>query len=121
MKETSRERSRTVPSHFAGPAEPLRDFTTTWRVLPITGLAIVIGVVSAYVAVALLRLIGFFTNLFFYGRIRTDMVSPAGHHWGYLVVLVPVLGGLVVGLMARCGSARLSGPGISAAIVAILR
>lgn len=96
------------------------DFTTTWRVLPISGLAIVIGVVSAYVAVALLRLIGFFTNLFFYGRIGTSMVSPAGHHWGYFVVLVPVLGGLIVGLMARYGSDRIRGHGIPEAIEAIL-
>src|SRR6185312_8371375 len=47
----------------------LRDFSTTWRVLPISVLALVIGVVAAYVAVILLRLIGFFTNLFFYLRV----------------------------------------------------
>src|SRR5260370_42617280 len=94
MKETSRERSRTVPSHFAGPAEPLRDFTTTWRVLPITGLALVIGVVSAYVAVALLKLIGFFTTLFFYQRFSTDFASPAGHYLGWWVVVVPAIAGL---------------------------
>src|SRR6185437_4614073 len=59
---------RTSPSSTehptAAPASHLRDFTTTWRVLPISALAIVIGVVAAYVAVILLRLIGFCTNLF---------------------------------------------------------
>lgn len=120
MKETSRERSRTAPSHFAGPAEPLRDFTTTWRVLPITGLALVIGVVSAYVAVALLKLIGFFTNLFFYQRFSTDFVSPAGHHLGWWAVVVPVIGGIIVGLMARYGSEKIRGHGMPEAVEAIL-
>lgn len=79
------------------PRETLRDFTTTWRVLPISGLAIVIGVGAACVAVALLRLVGFFTNLFFYQRFSAQMVSPAGHHLGYAVVAVPVVGGIIVG------------------------
>jgi len=51
--------------------EELGDFTTTWRVLPISLLAIVIGVLCAYVALALLRLIGLFTNLFYFGRWST--------------------------------------------------
>ena len=100
--------------------ETLRDFTTTWRVLPISGLAIVIGVGAAYVAVALLRLIGFFTNLFFYQRISTQLVSPAGHHLGYAVIAVPVIGGIIVGLMARFGSDKIRGHGIPEALEAIL-
>lgn len=100
--------------------ESLGDFTTTSRVLSISAIAIVIGVVSAYVAVLLLRLIGLSTNLFFYGRMRSDIVSPAGHHLGYAVVLVPVVGGLVVGLIARFGSDRIRGHGIPEAIEAIL-
>ena len=107
--------NRAVP-----PIEALGDFTTTWRVLPLSALAIVIGIISAYVAVLLLRLIGFCTNLFFYGRLRTDLVSPAGHHLGYAVVLIPVIGGIVVGLMARFGSDRIRGHGIPEAIEAIL-
>jgi CIC family chloride channel protein len=104
----------------ASPLESLGDFTTTSRVLSISAIAIAVGVVSAYVAVLLLRLIGLSTNLFFYGRLRSDIVSPAGHHLGYAVVLVPVLGGLVVGLMARFGSDRIRGHGIPEAIEAIL-
>jgi chloride channel protein, CIC family len=106
--------------HTVTPVEELGDFTTTWRVLPISGIAIVIGVLSAYVALFLLRLIGLSTNLFFYGRWRTDLVSPAGHHLGYFVVLIPVIGGLIVGLMARFGSDRIRGHGIPEAIEAIL-
>ena len=98
--------------HPVPPVETLRDFTTTWRVLPISGLAVVIGVGSAYVAVGLQRLIGLFTNLFFHHRFSTQMVSPAGHHLGYWVVAVPVLGGIIVGLMARFGSDKIRGHGI---------
>jgi len=48
--------------------EVLGDFTTTTRLLPISALAICIGVLAAFVALALLRLIGLFTNLFYFGR-----------------------------------------------------
>ena len=98
----------------------LGDFTTTMRVLPIAGLAMVIGVIGAYVALGLLRLIGLFTNLFYYQRIGTAMVSPAGNHLGWWAVLVPVAGGLVIGLMARYGSERIRGHGIPEAIESIL-
>jgi H+/Cl- antiporter ClcA len=98
----------------------LGDFTTTARVIPIAGLAVAIGVVAAYVAAALLKLIGFFTNLFFFQRIGTALVSPAGHHLGPWVILVPVAGALIIGVMARYGSDRIRGHGIPEAIEAIL-
>ena len=98
----------------------LGDFTTTMRVLPIAGLAMVIGVIGAYVALGLLRLIGLFTNLFYYQRIGTAMVSPAGNHLGWWAVLVPVVGGIVIGFMARYGSERIRGHGIPEAIESIL-
>ena len=98
----------------------LGDFTTTMRVLPIAGLAMVIGVIGAYVALGLLRLIGLFTNLFYYQRIGTAMVSPAGNHLGWWAVLVPVVGGIVIGFMARYGSDKIRGHGIPEAIEAIL-
>ena len=79
-----------------------------------------IGVLCAYVALALLRLIGLFTNLFYFGRWNTEMVSPAGNHLGYWSVLVPVGGALIIGVMARFGSERIRGHGIPEAIEAIL-
>jgi H+/Cl- antiporter ClcA/CBS domain-containing protein len=101
------------------PAE-LGDFTTTRRVIPIALLAIVIGALSAFVARALLALIAFFTNVFFFFRPSTQDVSPAAHHLGPLVVLVPVAGALVIGLLARYGSEKIRGHGIPEAIEAIL-
>ncbi len=98
----------------------LGDFTTTWRVLLISAMATAIGALSAFVALALLRLIGLFTNLFFFQRWGTALVSPTRNHLGLFVILVPVIGGLIVGLMARYGSERIRGHGIPEAIEAIL-
>ena len=98
----------------------LGDFTTTPRVALIGAMAIGIGLICAYVARALLTLIGVFTNLFFYQRWSTALVSPAGHHLGAVVVAVPIVGALVIGVMARFGSERIRGHGIPEAIEAIL-
>ena len=103
-----------------GDPSPLGDFTTRPRVITISLMAIVIGIVSAYVALALLKLIGLFTNLFFFQRVSTALVSPAGNHLGPFEVLVPVIGALIIGLMARYGSERIRGHGIPEAIEAIL-
>jgi CIC family chloride channel protein len=100
--------------------EELGDFTTTSRVIPISCLAMLIGVACAFVALALLRLIGFFTNLFYFGRWSTSMVSPAGNHLGFYSVLIPIGGALIIGFMARYGSERIRGHGIPEAIEAIL-
>jgi chloride channel protein, CIC family len=100
--------------------EVLGDFTATIRLLPISGLAMVIGVLAAFVALALLRLIGLFTNLFYFGRWSTALVSPAGNHLGMFSVLVPVGGAVIIGVMARYGSERIRGHGIPEAIEAIL-
>ncbi|MHB8503408.1 MAG: chloride channel protein [Candidatus Acidiferrales bacterium] len=100
--------------------EQLGDFTTTLRVIPISALAIGIGVLCAFVALALLRLIGLFTNLFYFGRWNSSLVSPANNHLGFYSVLVPIGGALIIGFMARYGSERIRGHGIPEAIEAIL-
>lgn len=110
----------TTATHSRDIAEDLADFTTTPRLLMIAAFAIVIGVVSAYVALALLQLIGFFTNLFFFQRLSTVLVTPEAHTLGPWVILVPVAGALVIGVMARYGSERIRGHGIPEAIEAIL-
>jgi H+/Cl- antiporter ClcA/CBS domain-containing protein len=98
----------------------LGDFSASVRIIPISLLAIVIGVVSTFVALALLRLIGLFTNLFYFHRWSTTLVSPASNHLGYYAVLIPIAGSLVIGLMARYGSERIRGHGIPEAIESIL-
>ncbi len=101
-------------------AHALGDFTMSLRVLPIGGLAVVIGLFAAVVAAALLKLIALFTNIFFYQRLDLTAVSPAGHHLGPAVIAIPVVGALIVGVMARYGSDKIRGHGIPEAIEAIL-
>jgi CIC family chloride channel protein len=98
----------------------LADFTRDRRLLALSGLALIVGVVSALVADALVWLIGLITNLTFFGRWATNLTSPAGNHLGYAMVLVPAAGGLIIGLMARYGSEQIRGHGIPEALEAIL-
>src|SRR5579864_847313 len=104
------------------PTEHLRlaDFTTDLRVIPLSLICIVIGVVGAFLALILLKLIYLFTNLFFFHHWSFDYKSPALNTLGWLVLFVPVVGGLIVGIMARYGSERIRGHGIPEAIEAIL-
>jgi H+/Cl- antiporter ClcA len=100
--------------------EPLGDFTTTTRLLPISLIAIVLGIVSSFLALWLIRLIDLCTNIFFFQRWSFEHASPADHHLGPWVILVPVVGGVIVGLMARYGSDRIRGHGIPEALESIL-
>jgi H+/Cl- antiporter ClcA len=96
------------------------DFTVDLRLLWIAALAVVIGAVCTLVAVLLLGLIALFTNLFYFQQLSVELRSPAGSSLGWLAVFVPVVGGLIIGLMARYGSERIRGHGIPEAIEAIL-
>ena len=110
-----------LPAPDAGRSAHLGDFTLTRRVLVITAWALPVGGVSALAALALLRLIGLITNLVFYQRVDTALVAPGSHqHSPFLVLLAPVVGGLIVGLMARFGSEKIRGHGMPEAIEAIL-
>jgi H+/Cl- antiporter ClcA/predicted transcriptional regulator len=100
--------------------EGLGDFTTTKRVIPISLMAIVIGAIGAIVAWLLLKLIGLFTNIFYFHRIDFSFASPADNHLGVYAIAVPVIGSLIVGVMARYGSERIRGHGIPEAIESIL-
>jgi CIC family chloride channel protein len=98
----------------------LRDFTVDGRVWLLSGVALIIGIGAALLAVLLLRLIALSTNLFYYQRFSWAPVPASGSSLGYWMVLIPVIGGLLVGLMARFGSDKIRGHGIPEAIEAIL-
>ncbi len=101
-------------------ADHLADFTTDARVLLLSSMAVVIGTMAACAASALLWLIALINNLAFFQTLTSHPASPAGHHLGLWVVLVPVLGGLIIGVMARFGSEKIRGHGIPEALEAIL-
>ena len=93
----------------------------TPRVGFIALLAAPLGIVSALLAWALLRLIGLITNLVFYGEASVTLRAPShsGLPW-FVVLLAPIGGGLLIGLVARFGSERIRGHGMPEAIEAIL-
>jgi H+/Cl- antiporter ClcA/predicted transcriptional regulator len=97
-----------------------RDFSSNARLPGISALAAVIGALSTLAAFVLLSLIHLFTNLFFFGAFSFADHSPAQNTLGAWVILIPVAGGLIVGLMARFGSDKIRGHGIPEAIEAIL-
>ncbi|HEU5465862.1 MAG TPA: chloride channel protein, partial [Gemmatimonadales bacterium] len=90
------------------------------RVLFIGFLAMIVAAAAGVVAQVLIRLIGFITNLSFYGRFSTSFASPSGNHLGWWVLLIPVVGGLIVGFLARYGSAGIRGHGIPEAMEQVL-
>jgi H+/Cl- antiporter ClcA len=83
-------------------------------------LSIGLGLVGGVVAPLLMKLIGFVTNLSFYGRLSSDFSSPAGNHLGAWVIVVPAIGGVIVGIMARFGSRAIRGHGIPEAMEQVL-
>lgn len=98
----------------------LADFTTCPRVLLISAAALVVGAISTLAAYALSWLISVITNLAFYQRLSSLPATPQGHHLGWWVIIVPVIGALIIGLMARFGSEKIRGHGIPEALEAIL-
>lgn len=100
--------------------DQLADFSRDKRVVLLSIMALVVGAISAVVAYALVWLIGLITNLAFYQRFSATFTSPAHHQLGYWVILIPALGGLVIGLIARYGSEKIRGHGIPEALEAIL-
>ena len=107
-------------SHGAELEAGLADFSTDRRVLLLSAMAAVLGVVSSLLAYALLWLIAVVTNLAFYQRFSALPAVPQGHQLGYWVIAVPVVGALIIGLMARFGSEKIRGHGIPEALEAIL-
>ncbi len=109
------------------------DFTASVRLLWIAVLAIIVGAACAFVALGLLWLIGVFTHLFYYpgwffdqlfhnprALLTLESMSPVNSPLGWVAIVIPLLGGLIIGLMARYGSDRIRGHGIPEAIEAIL-
>ncbi|MEO6906069.1 MAG: chloride channel protein [Ginsengibacter sp.] len=104
----------------SGVARELGDFTTSASVLKLIPLSIIIGVFGAFIALFLLDLIALITNLLYYQTFDLNLISPRNNTLGWIAVLIPMAGGLIVGLMARYGSERIRGHGIPEAMETIL-
>jgi chloride channel protein, CIC family len=103
-----------------GVHDTLRDFTADRRLLVLSAMAVVTGSFGAGAAWVLLKLIALVTN-FTYFHVYSTATSYLSHaRLGPASILIPVIGGLIVGLMARYGSQKIRGHGIPEALEAIL-
>src|SRR6185437_5302347 len=116
--KTKTNRKKQTPS--SGAARGLSDFTMPRSVLKLIPLAIIIGIAGAFIALILLGLIALITNLLYYQHFDLTLISPRHNTLGWLAVLIPMAGGLIVGFMARYGSERIRGHGIPEAMETIL-
>ncbi|MBZ9919959.1 MULTISPECIES: chloride channel protein [unclassified Mesorhizobium] len=98
----------------------LRDFTTDARVLLIAGIAVVVATAALFAGIILLKLIRLATNVAYFGQFTLADLRLEDTPLGYAAVAVPVIGALIIGLMARYGSEKIRGHGIPEAIEAIL-
>ncbi|MGH8234642.1 MAG: chloride channel protein [Rhodanobacteraceae bacterium] len=102
------------------------------RILFISALAVMLGAAAAGVAQLLMLMINLITDITFYGRVSdvlgpsaskhtgSFVLSPAHNHLGAWVIVMPVIGGLIAGVMARWGSRAIQGHGIPEAMERIL-
>ncbi|SDE18733.1 H+/Cl-antiporter ClcA [Mucilaginibacter pineti] len=96
------------------------NWATKKRLLFISCLSIAVAVAISLIAKALIYLINLVTNISFYGLFEFGFHSPAGNHLGLLVIIIPAIGGILVGLMAVYGSKAIRGHGIPEAMEQIL-
>jgi len=99
---------------------PRQEALVNGRTIFITVVAIIVAFITAVCAQGLVAFIGLLTNLFFYGRISTKFITPYDHHLGAFVIILPALGGIAVGLIARYCSEAIRGHGIPEAMEQIL-
>ncbi|HEY5237630.1 MAG TPA: chloride channel protein [Rhizomicrobium sp.] len=100
--------------------DTLRDFTADPRLLLLAVMAVVVGSTGAGAAWVLLRLIALFTNLAYFQRLSIASVNFADVRLPLWTIAIPVIGSLIVGVIARFGSEKIRGHGIPEAIEAIL-
>ena len=104
-----------VQTESAALAEPAQ-----FRMVSVSFLAAGIGLLAGFIAYLLYNLIGLFTNIVFYHRFVFAFNSARNNHLGAWVIVMPVIGGIIVGFMAKYGSPKIKGHGIPEAMEAVL-
>src|SRR5271154_3516569 len=112
------------PATIAATGEQVGDIRIAepaqFRMVLMSFLAAAIGLLAGMIAFVLYKLIGLFTNIFFYHRFVADFVSARHNQLGLWVIPVPVIGGLIVGFMAKYGTSKIKGHGIPEAMEAVM-
>lgn len=96
------------------------DFTTNTQIIRLSIAALIIGAICAWIAVVLLKMIYFFTNLSFFHRFSFAYATPTHNSLHAWIIVPPILGALVIGIIARYGSEKIRGHGIPEAIEAMI-
>jgi CIC family chloride channel protein len=109
-------RPRFRPGHASLHRAQLIDKRRTGRMIVISLLGIVVGIIGGLVAEGLLRTINFFSDIVYYGRFTTEYLPPNAAHFHYWTPLLPAAGGLLVGLLIHYFSPEIKGDGIPAAM-----
>jgi len=124
MKQTINNIGVPIPPSLnlggVGPGQSKRDVLLKKRLFRISCLSVIIAAAISIIAKLLVWLINLVTNLSFYGTFSASFHSPSGNHLGLWVIIVPAIGGIIVGLMALYGSAAIRGHGIPEAMEQIL-
>ncbi|MBZ9670438.1 chloride channel protein [Mesorhizobium sp. ES1-3] len=107
-----------MKTHHSNPGH-LRDFTTDARVLLVAAIAVVVATAGLFAGIVLLKLIRLATNIAYFGQFSLADLKLQDTPLG-LAAVIPVVGALIIGLMARYGSEKIRGHGIPEAIEAIL-
>lgn len=90
------------------------------RLALMSAFAVGVAVCISFIAKGLVYLINLITNLSFHQQWSFAPGSPATNNYGLFVIFIPVIGGLIVGLMALYGSKAIRGHGIPEAMEQIL-
>jgi CIC family chloride channel protein len=104
--------------HGDQPLDPQQ--SAGYRIELVSLLAALIGVLAGFIAYILYDLIGLITNLAYYHEWSFHFRSPENTHLGPWIIVTPVIGGLIVGFMAKFGSEKIKGHGIPEAMEAVL-
>jgi chloride channel protein, CIC family len=91
-----------------------------FRMMLMSFLAAGIGLLAGLIAFVLYKLIGLFTNIFFYHRFAAEFISARHNQLGLWVIPIPVIGGIIVGFMAKYGTSKIKGHGIPEAMEAVM-
>ena len=120
------EFTETLGTDGVNPRHPTEDALAAsvpdvrFRIGLVSLLAALIGFAAGFIAYVLYLLIGFFTNVFFFHRLSFAFSSARNNHLGLWVIVTPVIGGIIVGVMAHYGSDKIRGHGIPEAMEAVL-
>jgi H+/Cl- antiporter ClcA len=113
--------SPSLNSTFVNTVNPLPEKPQlSGRVFFLSLQAIINAILIGVIAKVLVLLIQLITNIAFYKQFSFQPSSPAGNHWGWMVIFVPIIGSIIVGIMARFGSAAIRGHGIPEAMENII-